>query len=165
MISNRISDDTPPQMKILKYGYSHPNALLQTSLKLEHCKLHKGACLKWNVTQLMRSNYLQQYILWYTVTNSLTSLIASHFISLRVYHMINCPIFLTLSNQMSLYKSKCIRIGPCYFESAREKTDCCPPLQIHCQIGQENIIKTFTEAQLAFSSPRTAKPTIWHKKI
>ena len=33
MISERISDDIPPQMKILKYGYPHSNALLKFPFK------------------------------------------------------------------------------------------------------------------------------------
>ena len=41
MISDRISDDIPPQMKMLKYGYHHSNVLLQFCLKLERCKAHK----------------------------------------------------------------------------------------------------------------------------
>ena len=43
MIFERISGDTPPQMKILNYGYPHSNAHLQSRLKLERCKLHKTA--------------------------------------------------------------------------------------------------------------------------
>ena len=39
MISERISDDKPPQMKIIEHGYPHSNALLQFRFKLEHCKL------------------------------------------------------------------------------------------------------------------------------
>ena len=33
MISNRILDDIPPQMKILNNGYPNSNALLEFSLK------------------------------------------------------------------------------------------------------------------------------------
>ena len=43
MISERISDNIPPQMKIFIYGYRHSNALLQFHLKLEHCKAHNTA--------------------------------------------------------------------------------------------------------------------------
>ena len=39
MISDRISNHIPPQMKFL-----NSNALLQFCLKLEHCKLQKTAC-------------------------------------------------------------------------------------------------------------------------
>ena len=40
MISECISDDIPPQMKVFIYVYPHSNALLQFHLKLEHCKPH-----------------------------------------------------------------------------------------------------------------------------
>ena len=39
MISESISNDIPPQMKIL-----NPNALLQFCLKFERCKPQKAAC-------------------------------------------------------------------------------------------------------------------------
>ena len=69
-----------------EYGYPHSNALLQFHLELEHCKPHKVAChpIKCEVI-----NDVKQF--------------------LTVYRMIYCRKFLT-SNQMSCYKSKCIRI-------------------------------------------------------
>ena len=42
MISERISDDIPPQMKILNMVIPS-NALLQSRLQLEHCNPHKAA--------------------------------------------------------------------------------------------------------------------------
>ena len=44
MISDRISDDIPPQMKFFEYGYHHSNALTQFPLKLRRCEPHKAAC-------------------------------------------------------------------------------------------------------------------------
>ena len=44
MISNRISNDKPPQMKNFEKGHPHSNALLQSSLKLEFHKPAKSAC-------------------------------------------------------------------------------------------------------------------------
>ena len=40
MIFENISDDTS-QMENFQYSYPHSNALLQSHLKLEHCKSHK----------------------------------------------------------------------------------------------------------------------------
>ena len=82
MISERITDYIPPQIEILNM-----DALLQSRLKLEHCKLHKAArhptkCDVINDVKLFPSVYC------------------------RIY----CHKFLRLSNQMSHYKSKCIRI-------------------------------------------------------
>ena len=44
VISKCISEDIPPQMKILNYefGYPHFNALLQFRFELEHCKARKA---------------------------------------------------------------------------------------------------------------------------
>ena len=81
-ISGHISDDIPPQMKILIF-----NALLQFCLKSEHCKMHKAT---WHPTKcgiINEVKLFQQYIAVYTFTN-----------------------FFTLSNQMSRYKFKCIRM-------------------------------------------------------
>ena len=41
MISRRLSENMPPQMKILT-SYPHSNTLLQYRLKLEHCKPHNA---------------------------------------------------------------------------------------------------------------------------
>ena len=73
--------------KNFEYGYPHSNALLQSRLKLEHCKLHKAAC------HPRKSDVINDIKLFLTV-----------------YRRIYCRKVLTLSNQMSHYKSKCIRI-------------------------------------------------------
>ena len=68
-----------------EYGYPHSNALLQFELKLERCKPYKAA----------RHSTIGDVI--YVK------------LSLTVYHRIYCRKFLTLSNQTSHYKLKCIR--------------------------------------------------------
>ena len=87
MISERISDDIPPQMKIFEYGYPHSNAILQSLFKLEHCKLYKaahhpGICDIINDIKLFQTVYRRKY----------------------------GRKFLTLSNQTSRHKIECIRI-------------------------------------------------------
>ena len=66
-----------------EYGYSHSNALLRSGLKLELCKPHKAAR---HPTKCGVINDVKQY------------------------RWIYCRKFLTLSNQTSGYKLKCIRI-------------------------------------------------------
>ena len=70
-----------------EYGYPHSDALLQLELKLECCKSHKatGHPTKCDVINDVK-------------------------LFLTVYHRICCRKFLTLSNQTSHYKLKCIRI-------------------------------------------------------
>ena len=88
MISERISDDIPPQMKILNMVISiqmHFN--LQFELKLERCKPHKAA------RHPKKCHVINDVTLFPTV-----------------YRRIYCCKFLTLSNQTSRYKLKCIRI-------------------------------------------------------
>ena len=80
MNSDCISQDISP-------GYVCSNALLQFRLKLELCKLHKVAC------HPTRCDVINDVKLFQTV-----------------YRIIYCHKFLTLSNQMSRYKSMCIRI-------------------------------------------------------
>ena len=70
-----------------EYGYPHSNAILQFCLKLEHCKLHKAA---YHPTKCDVINGINLF--------------------LTVYRRIYCRTLLMLSNQMSRYKSKCIRI-------------------------------------------------------
>ena len=70
-----------------EYGYPHSNAFLQFHLKLMHCKLQKSS--------------LHPSI--YGVTNDVQ-------LFRTVYHRIYCRKFLTLPNQMSRYKIKCIRM-------------------------------------------------------
>ena len=70
-----------------EYGYPHSNAFLQFRLKLERCKpykteRHPTICDVINDVKLFPT----------------------------VYRRIYCRNFLTLSSQMSRYKSKCIRI-------------------------------------------------------
>ena len=66
MISERISDNIPPQMKNFEYGYPHSNALLQFRLKLEHCKPHNSAhhltiCDVINDVKLFPTVYHRKY--------------------------------------------------------------------------------------------------------
>ena len=70
-----------------EYGYLHSNVLLQFELKMERCKPHKAARLP------TKCDVINDIKLFPTV-----------------YRMIYCRKFLTLSNQTSCYKSKCIRI-------------------------------------------------------
>ena len=85
MISERISDDIPPQMNILNmvipilmHFFSY---VLNWSIA-SRIKLH---VIQRNVTKFMMSNYFGQY----------------------------CPKVLMLSNQTSRYEIKCIRITVC----------------------------------------------------
>ena len=70
-----------------EYGYPHSNALLQFELKLDSCKPHKAAC------HPTKGDIIDDVKLFPTV-----------------YRRIYCRNFLTLSNQTSRYKCKCIRI-------------------------------------------------------
>ena len=69
-----------------EYGYPHSNALLQFCLQLECYKPHKAAC------QPTKCDVINDVKLFATV-----------------YRRIYCRKYLTLSNVMSHYKSKCIR--------------------------------------------------------
>ena len=89
MISERISDNIFPQIKILITVIPilmHFKSL-QLCLKLERCKPHKAAC---HPTKCDVINEVKQFP--------------------TVYRRIYCRKLLTLSNQMSHYISKCIRI-------------------------------------------------------
>ena len=70
-----------------EYSYPHSNALLQFALKLERCKPHKAARHR---TECDVIYYLKLFP--------------------TVYRRIYFRKFLTLSNQTSRYKRKCIRI-------------------------------------------------------
>ena len=70
-----------------EYGYPHPNVLLQSRLKLEHCKLHKAA------RHPTKCDVINDAKLFPTV-----------------YRRIYCRKFLMLSNQTTHYKSKGFRI-------------------------------------------------------
>ena len=99
MIFNHISDDIHTQMS------PHFNALLQFCLKFEHCKPHKTA------HQSTKCDIINNVKLSPTVYH-------------RLYSAIDCRKFVTLSNQMSRYKSKCIRIiyiYPHHFDRNRTK--------------------------------------------
>ena len=80
-------------MKNFEYGYPHTNALLQSHLKLELRKPHKAAY------HLTKCDIVNDVKLFPTV-----------------YCRIYSRKFLTLSNQTSRYKSKCIRIS---YQSAK----------------------------------------------
>ena len=75
-----------------EYGCPHSNALLQFCLKFEHCKPHKAARHRKKCDVINDGKLLA-----------------------TVYHRIYCRKFLTLSNQTSLYKIKCIRNHCCCF--------------------------------------------------
>ena len=90
MISERISDDIPPQMKILNMVIPiliHFYSLVSNWSGAICIKPHKGV----------------RYPTKYDVINDIK-------LFQTVYHRIYCRKFLTLSNWMSRYKSKCIRI-------------------------------------------------------
>ena len=86
MISERISDNIPSQMKTLNMVIPHSNALLQFDLKLERCKPHKAPC------HPTKGDVIDDVKLFPTV-----------------YRRIYCLKYLTISNQTSSYKHKCIR--------------------------------------------------------
>ena len=77
---------TSPNEKF-EYGHPHSNVLLQFRLKLERCKPHNAAC---HPTKRDVINDVKMFS--------------------AVYRRIYCRKCLTLSNQKSRYKSKCIRI-------------------------------------------------------
>ena len=77
---------TSPNLNF-EYGYRHSNAPFQFRLELKRCKPHKAAR---HPTKCGVINDVKQFP--------------------TVYRRIYCRKFLTLSNQMSRYKIKCIRI-------------------------------------------------------
>ena len=70
-----------------KFDYGFPNELLQFMLKLQHCKPHKAAR---HPTKCDVINDVKLF--------------------LTVYRRIYCRKFLSLSNQTSCYKLKCIKV-------------------------------------------------------
>ena len=88
MISECISDDIPPQMKILNMVIPILMHLLQFELKLERCKPYKAT------RHPTKCDVINDIKLFPTV-----------------YRRIYCRKFLTLSNHTSHYKLMCIRIG------------------------------------------------------
>ena len=87
MISERIFDDIPPQIKFLNMVIPKSNALLQFCSELESWKPHKTA------RHPTKCDVINDVKLFPTV-----------------YHRIYCRKVLTLYNQTSRYKIKCIRI-------------------------------------------------------
>ena len=75
-----------------EYCYPHSNALLLSRLKLERCKQHKAYAIQ-------RNDVINDIKLFPTV-----------------YCRICCRKFVTLSNQTSRYKSKCIKMKDSWFE-------------------------------------------------
>ena len=90
MISDRIPDEYISPNENFEYGYPHSNALLQFCHKLERCKLQKAAC------HVTKCDVINDFKIFPTVYR-------------RKYW--NSCKFLTLSNQTSHFKSKCIRIS------------------------------------------------------
>ena len=86
MISERISDDIPPQMKILN---------MVIPILMHFCSFVSN-CSCASRIQPMKRDIIDDVKLYLTV-----------------YHRIYCRKFLTLSNQTSRNKSKCIRIDIC----------------------------------------------------
>ena len=84
-----MPDDIPPQMKILNMVIPILMHFLQFHLELERCKLHNAAL---HSTKCSMINDVKMFP--------------------AVYRSIYCPKLLTLSNQMTRYKSKYIRIVP-----------------------------------------------------
>ena len=84
MIYERISDNIPPQIKILSMVIPILIRFYIFVSNLSVARRTKAYVIKQNVTQLMTSNY---------------------------FPAIYCRKLLTLSNQTSRYKSKCIRIA------------------------------------------------------
>ena len=86
-IGGGMSSDIWPEFSFTAMCGSHPNALLQFPLELEHCKPHKVA---HHPTKCDKINNVRPFP--------------------SVYHRIYCHKFLTLSNQTAQYKIKCIRM-------------------------------------------------------
>ena len=90
MISKRISDDIPPQMKILN---------MVIPILIHFCSF----VANWYITSRIKPHVIQQ-----NVTELMTSSFSRQYIA--VLQDIPSKI-LTLSNQMLCYKIKCIRIS------------------------------------------------------
>ena len=89
MISERINNDIPPQIKILNMVIPilmHFYSIVSNLSVASGIKPHKG------VHHPIKCDIINDIKLFLTV-----------------YCRINCPKFVTLSNQTSCYKSKCIR--------------------------------------------------------
>ena len=93
-----------------EYGYHHSNAFLQFRLELERCKPHKAA------RHLTICDVINDVKLFPTV-----------------YHRIYCRKFLTLSNQTSRYKCKCIRIVYIWLYPLKNSTREAPSSWLVCK--------------------------------
>ena len=89
MISERISDNIPPQMKIL-------NTVIPILMHL--CSLVSN----WSVASPIKPHKAARHPMNCEVINDVQ-------LFPTVYPRMYCRKFLMLSNQMSCYKSKCIR--------------------------------------------------------
>ena len=87
MISEHIRQYTSPNENF-EYGYPHSNVLLKFCLEFGALEAHKAA------RHPTRCDIINDVKLFPTV-----------------YHRIYCRKFLTLSNQTSRYKIKCIRMS------------------------------------------------------
>ena len=93
MISERISDDIPPQMKILN---------MVIPILMHFYRLVSN----WSIRSCIKPH----------VNKRKCDVINDGKLFPTVYYRIYCRKFLTLSNQMSHYKTKCIRIDHCHAE-------------------------------------------------
>ena len=69
MISERVSGDIPPQMKILNMVIRILMHFCSLSSNWSVASRIKPNVMQGNVTQIMASNYFRQYTLGYTATN------------------------------------------------------------------------------------------------
>ena len=90
MISNHISDDIPPQMKML-------NMVIPIPMRFY------SLVSNWSIASLIKLHKCVHYQIECDVINDVE-------LFSTVYHRIYCRKFFTLSDQTSHYKSKCIRI-------------------------------------------------------
>ena len=90
MISEHISDDIPPQMKVL-------NMVIPILMRFY------SLVSNWNVTSRIKPYKGVRHSTKCDVINDVK-------LFPTVYHRIYCRKFWTLSNQTSHYKSKCIRM-------------------------------------------------------
>ena len=93
-----------------QYTSPHQMKILNIVISLECCKPHKVTCYPMKC-DIMTSNYFWQFIEGYSVANFWCYLIRRHItkssaLEYRIYY----HKFLTLSNEMLYYKSKCIKI-------------------------------------------------------
>ena len=92
---DRISDDIPPQMRILN---------MVIHILLHFCSLF----LNWSIASGRMPHVIQRNMTWLMTSNFPT-----------VYSRIYCHKCFTLSNQTSRYKSKCTRISVCWHKAGQ----------------------------------------------